>query len=241
MPILPESFEYTIFLTLTIILLCVKVILAVYLFIEILERKRREGGKLKIDFVFSIFIFMVCLTISRLIYMIFDFHLTYFDPDTYFLPPNYIFWKIAIAISIIGFAFIIYIIDKKALHFKFKGILSYFPIAIAIIICLWPINTPSDFNFISLLGIISIASGLLLIVLFIYIAITIQPLRKTSLIITFGFMVYAFGAVLINEFVLEPSRAIFGPQIHILTYFIYLILKILGLVLISYSIKKFIV
>lgn len=241
MSILPGSYEYNLFLTLTLILLSVKLVLAVFLYKQVLERKEKEGGKLRIDFVFAIFIFMVCLIVSRIFYMIFDFGLTYFDAETYYLFPNYVFWKIGLAIGVLGFACVIYIIDKKATKYKFKGILAYFPLMVAAIICLWPINSSEDFVFISLLGIVSSASGLLLIILFVYIGITIQPLRKSSFLLTFGFLLYAFGSVLISEFVLEPARAIYGPQIHIVVYLAYLIIKIIALILISYCIKNFIV
>ncbi len=241
MIILPNSFEYNLFLNLTLILLSVKIILTIYLLIEILRRRKKEGGKLQVDFVFAIFVFMICLIISRVVYMIFDFKLTYFNAETYFKFPNYVFWKIGLFIGVIGFAFVIFIIDKKALKFKLKGILSYFPIAIGLIILFWPVNSSQDIIFMSFLGIISTVSGLLLISLFIYLGITIQPLRKISFLITFGFLLYAFGSVLVSEFVLEPARVIYGPQIHIIAYLAYLIFKIIGLVLISYCIKKFIV
>ena len=184
---------------------------------------------------------MICLIVSRAFYIIFDFFLTFFDSETYYLFPNYVFWKLGFTISTIGFAFVIYIIDKKALKFKLKGIFAYFSVAIAIIIFLIPTNSSEDFSFLSFLGILASISGLILIVLFVYIGITIQPLRKTSFIITFGFLIYAFGSVLISEFILEPARAIYGPQIHIIAYLAYLIFKIIALILISYSIKKFIV
>ena len=239
--ILPNTFEYNLFLTLTIILLCVKSILALYLLKEILNRRKKEGGKLRVDFVFAIFVFLLCLIASRIVYIIFDFQLTYFDANTYYKFPNYIFWKTGLVLGVIGFSIIIYIIDKKALKFKFKGILAYFPIAICIIICLWPINSSEDITFLSLLGIISTATGLIIIILFVYIGITVKPLRKISFLLTWGFLLYAFGSALISEFVLEPARVMYGPNIHIIAYFAYLIFKTIGLILISYSITKFIV
>ena len=203
MIISPYSFEYYLFLTLTIILLIVKSVLALYLLKEVLKRKKKEGGKLQFDFMFSILVFMISLIISRIFFMIFDYGLTYFNSETYHQYPNYIFWKIAVIILTIGFAYIIFIADKKALNFKLKGIFAYYPLAIATLIAFWPINSPEDFLFISLLGIFSILSGIIIIFLYIYIGIKIEPLRRQSFLLTIGFILYALGTYLVDEFILE--------------------------------------
>ena len=233
-----SNVEYNVFLALTMVLLATKAILGTYLGRKIVKKKR-ETGEFKADFVFAIFVFMIALFVSRIIYVIFDFHLTRFDPSTYWLFPNIIYWKLGVFISGIGFSYVIFVIDKKALQFKFKGIFAYFSVGMAILILAWPVNSSSDFAAVSFLGIIASSTGLIIPIIFIYLAAKIPGLRKPSLYLTFGFIIYALGASIINEFLLTILRELYGPQIHIVLYLVYLILKMGGLTMIAYGITNF--
>ncbi len=232
------SFEYNLFLALTIILLCIKLVLSIYLGKMVLKRKK-EIGKFQVDFLFSFFVFMVSLFVSRLVYMYFDFALTFFDPKLYPLMPNVIFWKIGAFSSAIGYIFVLFIVDKKVLKFKFKGILAYISFALAVLMLVWPVNSAQDFQIMSGLGIAIGLSGLLIFFIFIYLAIKIPGLRNTSLLIAFGLVIYAIGAAIINESLLAPLRVIYGPQIHIVLYFVYMIMKITGLLMITKGVINF--
>ncbi|MGV9200514.1 MAG: hypothetical protein ACOC4M_17030, partial [Promethearchaeia archaeon] len=127
----PDTFEYRLFFILTVIILITKVVLAIYLGKKIHNKKKREK-ELKIDFIFSVFILMVCLFISRLLYTYFDFFLTQFDNQKYYIMPNILYWKIASFVAAAGFAFTLYVIDKKVLKFKLKGSLAYLYLAAAL-------------------------------------------------------------------------------------------------------------
>lgn len=231
------EFEYNLFLLLTLLLLAVKLTLSIYLSEKIINKKRSQG-KISMDFVFGMFIFMVCLFISRIFYMVFDFVLTGLDPDKFYLMPNILFWKFGVFIGTFGFAFLIFILEKKALQFKTKGILSYFSIAMGLIILLWPVNTSDDFSFVSGLGFITSAPALIILIIFVYIGIKVPGLRKMTLAVVFGFIIYASGMVIVSEYILVPAREIFGPDIHVPFYFLFVLIKTIGLIIISYSTTK---
>ncbi len=232
----PNSFQYKLFLILTIILVGVKIFLASYLGKKIYDKKK-ETGKYTIDFVFGIFVLFVFLIISRIIFIYFDFYLTYFDSDVYY---KYVFyWKMGLLTSSIGLAFLNYTLDKKALHFKLKGIIAYFVLGGAIVILFWPVNSPADFQTASALSLITSSGTVILLFIFLYIGIKIPGLRKPAFMIALGFIIYALGPILVNDAILEFLRTTFGEQMQVLVFFLFITLKIVGLVIISYSITKF--
>ncbi len=232
----PSSFQYQLFLILTIILIGVKCLLAIYLGKKIHEKKK-ETGKYTIDFVFGMFVLFIGLIISRIIFVYFDFFLTYFDSDVYY--KYAIYWKVALLISAIGLAFFNFVLDKKALHFKLKGIIAYFVLGGSIVILFWPVNSPADFQTISALSLITSSGTVLVLFIFLYIGIKIPGLRKPAFMTIAGFVIYALGPILVNDAILEFLRTTFGEQMHILVFFLFITLKIVGLVIISYGITKF--
>ena len=234
----PGTFQYQLFFALTGVILIVKAILAIYLGRRVWQKKK-EAGKLVPDFLFGIFIFMISLFISRIFFAYFDFVLTQFDVDRYHLYPNVLYWKLGMFTSAIGIAITIFIMDKSVLRFKFKGILSYIIIAGAIFVVIYPVNTAEDFAFVSGISIFSMVGTLLIPILFIYIAIKTPGLRTVSLMITFGFIFYGVASLLVNEAILTQFRILFGAEIHILIFFLFMILKITGLSMVSYAVTKF--
>ena len=238
MKIIPNSFEFNLFLTLTIIILLVKFSLVIFLGIKINKRKK-VNGKLTFDFLFSICILMICLFVSRLLYLIFDFYLTQFDTSKAYLVPAIIVWKFASFIAIIGFAVVLYIVDKKIINFKLKGILAWITLIVGVIQFFYPVNTAKDFEVVSTMNIIANIAAITIPVIFLYTGIKTPGLRRISFMIAFGVIIYAIGSNLVNEAVLIPLRAIYGPDIQITMYFLLFVLKITGLLMFSYGVTKF--
>jgi len=232
----PNSFQYTLFLSLTIILLIVKTLLTLYILRKILEKKK-ETGQFKIDFVFGMFILFICLIISRVIYIYFDFFLTYFDSEVYY--KHVLYWKLGFLPSAVGLAVVNYILDKKILNFKLKGITAYMILGGAILVLFWPVNSQEEFQTISAISFISSAGTILIPIIFIYLGIKIPGLRKTAFMITIGFAIYALGPILVNDAILDVLRTAYGEEMHVIIFFLFITLKIIGLIIISYSVTKF--
>ena len=192
MTIQPNSFEYNFLFILTIILLAVQLAISLFLLKKVFDKKK-ERGSFEIDFLFGLFIMAITLFISRLIFTYFDFYLTKFDPNTYYLMPNILVWKLAQLIVILGFAFLVFIIDRKVLNFKFKGIFSNILIATALFTFFYPINSAEDFKFVSsILGISVITVSFVFPALFIYIGRT-PGIRATAFMFAFGIIVFLFS------------------------------------------------
>ena len=233
------SFEFYLFFVMTMLIIATKAILLFYVGRKLMAQKR-ETGSIKLSFSLGIFVLLLCLLISRLIYIYFDFVLTQFDASTYYIPPNYIYWKVAMLIASIGIAFMLYVTDKKVMNFKLKGIVALIPIIGAIIMLIYPINTADDFAFISGLSIVSTGAIAILLFFFIYVAVkSTGSVRKNALLIVVGGLLYAVAALIINESILTPLRIMFGNQIHIFIFFLFMALKISGLILMTYAFTKF--
>ncbi|MFX1279915.1 MAG: hypothetical protein ACFFA3_10900 [Promethearchaeota archaeon] len=237
MVLTPNSFDYNLLFSLNIILMIAKLSLTIYLAKRVLEKKR-ERGKFEINFIFGIFILMLGLLISRLIYFYFDFYLTFYDQDLLHLFPNIIFWKAASFISSLSFVILLYIIDKKMFRFKFKGILAYFLLGIALFQLIYPVSTAEDFQFISAVGMLGSLVMILIPALFIYIGIKRPDLRKISFIFVIGTVFYFFGSVIESEFIVAPLQAVFGDDFRFIVFLVSLTLKISGLVVITLSSLK---
>ena len=117
--------------------------------------------------------------------------------------------------------------------------LSYLILGGSIFILFYPVNSPEDFQFVSAVSIVSSLGTVLIPVIFLYLGIKIPGLRKTALMITLGFIIYALGPILVNDAILEVLRTTYGDQIHIIIFFLFITLKITGLIIISYSVTKF--
>lgn len=237
MTLIPYSFEYNLLFTLTILLLISKFLLTIYLGSRVLK-KRKERGKFEINFIFGIFILMLGLLISRLIYFYFDFYLTLYDQALLHIFPNVIYWKIASFISSLSFVILLFIIDRKMLRFKFKGFLAYFLLGVALFQIIYPVFTAEDFQLISAVGMLGSLVMVLIPALFIYIGIKRPELRKVSFIFVLGAVCYFFGSIIESEFIVAPLQAFFGVEFRFVIFLASLIIKISGLVIITSSSMK---
>lgn len=234
MTIQPNSIEFNVLFWITIIVLIVKALLSVFLGYKIYQRKK-DTGQFSFGFIFSVLIMMLCLFFSRLLYFQFDFFLTKFNPNEYYQFPNVFYWKFAVLISAIGYATVLFTIDRTILSFKFKGILAYVIILVSLVVLFFPVDSSADFRLVSgLLFVINIIA-IMLPVLFFYIGFKAEQYKKPSFLIAIAVILYAVGANIINEAVLA-----FFADLRIFMYFIALILKATGLILYSYSVTQFV-
>lgn len=234
------AFEYNFFFALTIVVLVVKLALMVFLGKKMYDRKKKTG-EFTFGFIFSVFVVITCLFISRLLYMQFDFFLTRFDPEKYYLMPNVLFWKIASFITSIGYAVFIFVTDKKVLDFKLKGIVAYLILTFALIELFYPVSTSQDFEFISTLAMVANLVAIVIPVLFFYMGWKSPEFRNWCFMIAISVILYAIGANIIVESILAPLADAFGLGIRVVMFLLSLIFKVTGLILFSYGITKFVI
>ena len=119
------------------------------------------------------------------------------------------------------------------------GLISYILLALELIVVLYPVDSMEDFQFISMIGTFQILLMAFIPGIFLYIGIKSDTHRKLAFIIVFGILIYVAGGFLIGEHVLSPLRELYGDQIHVIAFFIFVITKIIGLTLLSYASTKF--
>ncbi|MHA1849059.1 MAG: hypothetical protein ACTSYS_06010 [Promethearchaeota archaeon] len=230
--------ELNTIIILTLILLMVKIAVLTYLGLKIIKRKK-EQKEFSYGFLFSVFIVFLCLLISRCFYMDFDFVLTRYDATIYYQLPNVLVWKIASAISQIGFAQLIFIIDYRLFHFKFKGIFAY---GIAIILTIqffYPVKNTGDFQIISAFNLFSNVIAIIIPAFFFYMGRKKSPYQVASWLIAIGVILYAIGSNIVIEALLKAIDAISPGNARIILHLVSLGFKISGLVMFSYGVVQF--
>ncbi len=233
------TFEYNLFLVLTIIILATKLALSIYLAKKIYDRKK-ETGEFSFGFIFTVFILMICLFISRLSYFQFDFVYTKFDTNLFYTTPAVWYWKIGALVSMIGYAFFFFTVDKKILDFKFKGFFTYLIMVFAVIAFFYSVKNSRDFEIMSALLTVSNAVAIIIPILFFYIGKNSDIYKKPAYLIAIGIILYAFGSNLNVETLILILVNNFGPGTRIFMYFLSLIFKVSGLILFSYSVTEFV-
>ena len=234
----PNTFEYNFLLTLTIILITGKFLLLAFVFKKVLEYNKTKQ-KFEIDFLFGGFILLLSLIISRIIFTYFDFVLTHFDSSKNHQYPNILFYKLGMISLEIGLSIFMFIVDKKALKFKFKGIFAYLLIAAAIFELLYPVNSAEDYEFLNIIDTICIFTSIALFpVIFFYLGIKNKKIRLIMLMFAFGIIFYAIGVIIQNEPIIGPLEQRFGTILRMMIWISGIALKLIGLTMISYSCTK---
>ena len=230
--------ELDILFVLSIILVAVKITL-----LAILSKKEidhvKETGKLIFGFVFSVIVLMICLAISRIIYMQFDFILTRLDANSFYEVPNVWYWKTATLIDSAGFSIFIFVTDYRIFKFKFKGLFAYIMMTFATTLFFYPVNTKADFDFLSTFLLSANCVAIIIPIFFLYLGLTRSPYQIPSLGIAFGIFFYAIGASITTESLITALISIFGEIARLIVYFFSLIFKIAGLAMFSYGVVKF--
>lgn len=226
------------FYTLMVIVLILKAVISIYIANKVIIKKKKIG-KLEFDFLLAVLILFICLFFSRLLYFYFDFYLTELDSSLYYLHPNVDYWKMATFLSTFGFVVAIYVVDKDAAKFKFKGIPALILFIISLIKFFYPVNSIEDFNFISSFATIEAPFILIIPIIFTYIGIKGENLRKLSFIIVAAVLIYGGGGLIMGEHIAGPLKETYGEIALVYIYSIFALTKMVGLILLSYAFTKF--
>jgi len=225
--------EWTILLISIITLIVAKLLFTLYLGKRIYD-KRKESGKIELDFRFAVFFFSLSFCIARIMFMYFDFFMTSFDPNLYYLSPNIIVWKLAILIAQSSIALLYFIVDLKVLKFKLKGIFAYIIMVITLIQVFYPVSSQAEFELVSTLGMIGQLLVIFVPLIFFYVGYKSPALRKTSYMVAIGILIFFIGGLILNGSIVS----LIGSTV--LAYFMSSILKIIGLLLFVYGSIKFV-
>nr|MDO8113342.1 hypothetical protein [Candidatus Sigynarchaeota archaeon] len=233
---LPIPDGYEIIFLLTLVLILVKLVMAIYLGVRLRKSKKEENPVAPI-FMGSIMLVMILWSISRIFFAIFDFFLTKFDTNTYALFPNVWFWKFGALFASIGVILVLWIIDRKILGNKFKGIFAIIMLASMILETLWPVSTFADFQAASTVGLVGSLMALFIPILFFYIGIKTPGLRKTAFLLAVGIIIYTLGGGLVSAAIIDIfTGAGLTPD---MVYLISTSMKIAGLLMITIGTTRF--
>ena len=194
---------------------------------------------MKFGFIHGVVVLILCLLVARLSYMWFDFGLTRFDPETYYLFPNIWFWKTGGLISTTGYVIFIFITDRRVLKFRFKGIFAYIMISFSIFQFFYPVATKEAFNMVSAIDLISNVVAIVIPAFFFYVGSKPSPVRAAARAIGWGVIVYAIGGNIQIEALIVALIGAFGAQVRMLVYLISLFCMLGGLALFSYGVSQF--
>ena len=239
MSIVPYSFEFYAVFWITVFTVIVKVLVAFYVGKKLYdERKQKDPAGL--DFMRALFILVVCMIISRIIFILFDFVYTLFVFETYYLSPNVWLWKAAMGITGFGLGYVLLITDKKIMENKFRGVLAYIVFFGIVLTLVWPVNRAEDFSTLSLIAFIPQLSGLIIPLLFLRIGYKSSgDLKKTAYVMVIATILYVIGGLLVNAAILEVLTDLMERDMMLTLHVLRGILKSVGVVLFAYVATKF--
>jgi hypothetical protein len=233
---LPIPDTYEIIFLLTLVLILVKVVMAIYLGAR-LRKGKKEENRVAPVFMSSFMWVMILWSISRVFFSIFDFYLTKFDMLTYADFPNVWFWKFGALFASIGVIVVLWIIDKKILGNKFKGVFAIIMLASMVLETLWPVFNLADFQMASTIGLVGSLMAFLIPILFLYIGIKTPGLRKTAFLLAFGIIVYVLGGGLVSAAIIEIFTD--AGMTQTMVYLISTSMKIVGLLMMTIGATRF--
>ncbi|MBN2152916.1 MAG: hypothetical protein JW839_15805 [Candidatus Lokiarchaeota archaeon] len=231
---IPDTYEIIFLLTLGLIL--VKLILGLYLAVKV-RRSKKEENPVAPLFIGTVMLLMFLWAVSRTLFMEFDFFLTKFVEATYPDFPNVWFWKFGSVFASVGVIAILFIVDKKILSNKFKGVFAYIMLAAAIVQFAYPVDDYADFVVASTIGIVGSATSFLIPILFLYIGKKTPGLRRTAFTFAFGIIIYVLGGALVSASIIPMFYALGLSQTMV--YLISTSMKVLGLLMVAYGTTRF--
>lgn len=189
-------------------LITVKFIIAYALFMK--YRANKENTLL-----LGASLLFLLLAISKIMFAFFDFYLTRFDATL--IEQYSVVWKFAATILYAGFIFFIVCAEKVIFKGKTYYLISIFLAILTIIALAWPIMIISQF----LSGISSLFAILFIPASYLYLAkISAEDIRRKSLAIFAGFLIYAFGLIIEGEPGANLLHLIFTVDPFLLRYFL---------------------
>jgi len=235
----PSSYELQVIFALYVVILIMQLLFSLYLG-RIVIRKKKDVGYIEFDFIFSYFLSMICLCISRVLAIYFDIFLTRLDPDTFYLMPNVIIWKTSITITLFGILFMLITTERKVLNFRLKAVPSSIILILILIYSLYPINSAEDFEFASRIAFLASGGLFIILIIFFYLGIRIPGLRRTTFSFAFGVIIYVIGQFIASPLFITPLSEIYGVRVFIMSYFLYTIIQIIGLLLMTLGASGFV-
>lgn len=236
MVIVLNSFEFQLLFVFTLTTILIKIIVVIYL-ANVKFRIYKKQGKFSLDFIFGFIIFIICLIITRIILLYYDFYLVKFDPEAYYIEPNLTYWRVAQFIAGLGLVTLLFITEKTVLMFKTKGILTCIFFPLNFINLLYPVNSAEDMAFLNLIGAIIFSINIFIPLVFYYIGFKTPGLRKMSFNFANGIILYCIGIIIVGEAFIAPFSEIYGPQIRFTMHLFSILVKAFGLYLFSMGIK----
>lgn len=216
-------------------LIMILVLIGIKIFMGILfQRAYNENRANKLLLGVTIFFFL--MAISRIGLFYFDFVLTQFQSSLY--PQNAIFWKIFSGFQYAGFFCLIFAFEKVIFEKKTKYLISllyaiFVTIAMAI---------PDFFEAQFWAGIPLAIAALFIPISYIYLAKTSQgDIRKKSLAIFAGFMLFAVGLLILGEDIVTILMGSFSASDLLIRYFLHIIsvgFKLGAIILLRYGYLK---
>lgn len=225
---------------LTIVLILIKCSLVVFLAKKVINKKRNkiEAG---VKFLGATAGLMAGLSISRILFTVFDFQITNFDSSTYAEPDAVITWKIAFFVSTVTLVYMIWVLDKVIMQNKFKGIPSVILVIVGIVVLVFPVKKVEDFQLMSVISLISNLMSLLFPAVFLYVGKNSSgDIRKVAYLVAFGLILYAITLMIVNEMIITSTSALLGFDTGILLWIISISGKCIGLIIFAQSAAKFV-
>lgn len=189
-----------------------------------LSHFRTSGEKNKIQLAFIIF--FLCMGISRVLLIYFDYFLTHLDSTEYI---NFIlYWKIALVFQFIGIGSIIFAAENGV--FKGKD-LYIFLIGFIILLCVGLLHP--DFVVTQTIVVLVLAFAIFIPVSYLYLAYKLPAARRNIVLIFVGFLIFGLGIMVVSPDLLKT----FPAMIHEL-YLLSILIQIPGYVVFAFGIKR---
>ncbi len=196
-------------------------------------------AKRRLTFLGAAFLLVLCLGISRSIYLYYDFFLTKFDPDLLWGRPQIYYWQAATCIGGYSSAFILFVLERDIYRFKTCLIPTGLTVATATIQLLWPVNSEADFKFVSTIGLVGTLAMLIAIFTFIYLAVKSTGLmRKVCVALTVGILIYAVAGMAMSENLLATLDAAI-PGVRTVVIVAVPLIKIFAFIIIAWGAVHF--
>ncbi|MHA1733329.1 MAG: hypothetical protein ACTSU5_15390 [Promethearchaeota archaeon] len=161
--------------------------------------------------------------------------MTKYDPATYVVEPNLTVWRIASVVSAAGAGTFIFILDRAIFNFQFKGVLAYIVYAIGVMYALVPIHTLDEFTLVSNIALIGGLVILSIPFMFFWLGWKNPSLRRVSFIVGLGILIFAVGGTLLGENIMQLGESILGPGVRVFLIVASVVLRIVGLLMLSYG------
>ena len=188
-----SEFDFLLAEWLTVIVIFTNYVLAFYVGMRLFKRRKEQIGVN--DFYTGVFIFFVILAISQTLFFYIDFFLTQFNPLLYIVEPVLTYYRIASLFLIGGIGVFLIIIDRSILKNQFKGLFGFINIAIAILHLFYPITNKSDFDILSIIGLIGPLIVLIVPLTFIWLGYKNPAFRNTSYLFAVGSILYCLSVL----------------------------------------------